>query len=76
VKSGLSGLNGLSPFLPAYNLNYTQVGPFYTGSGPGLSGPNTSSSDSSSDQSQGMVSPPSDELLAAWAMDAAWLAAA
>ena len=30
--SNRAGLNGLSPFLPTYYLNYTQVGPFYTGS--------------------------------------------
>jgi len=30
--SSRAGLNGLSPFLPTYYLNYTQVGPFYTGS--------------------------------------------
>jgi hypothetical protein len=35
VLSGQGGFTSQSPFLPTYNLNYTQTGPFYTGSGSG-----------------------------------------
>jgi len=58
VLSGSAGLAGLSPFLPTYYLNYTQTGPFYTGSGGVI--PPASDSSSSSDQSQAPVSTPAD----------------
>ena len=67
VQSGLAGLNGLSPFLPTYNLNYTQVGPVYTGSGPGISGPQTSSNDSSYDMSQVEAPTALDDAFILWA---------
>jgi hypothetical protein len=80
VRSGVNGLLGLgalSPFLPAFNVIYTQTGPFYTGSWETLQpGSATIPSDSSYEPSQVAAPLPLDDVFALWALEAPWWTAA